>query len=202
MNTNNDIKQKIRGNSFKDHKANLLDCGKIKILEWQNPNTKCDYVKYIFDDNKIYVSDDLGEAVYKLTYTDINSFNEINIGDFHEKLTAFSDNKYCFDSDQAVERLKEWKEYLLEERKFEDDFEKQEFMDNIEGLIDGADNCSDKDEWAFNYVNGMYQDFIAHTDGSYFLWIYDIGTSIPYRIHKHLIGLQMASEQLKDSENK
>ncbi|KEI02889.1 hypothetical protein G8T76_10695 [Clostridium botulinum C/D] len=201
MNRDEELKQEIKEKWFKDHKAKLIDCGNIKILEWKKPGTIYCYTRYVFDGNKIYITGDLGEAIFNLTWNaDIHSFNDINTSYFHEKLAAFSDSKYDFDSDEAVKSLKEWKEELLQDRVFENEYEKIEFMDNISALILAADSCSSEDEWAYEYVNGEYNDFISHEDCDYWEWIYDIGRVIPSRIYGYLIGLQMASEQLKDSQ--
>lgn len=48
--------------------------------------------------------------------------------------------------------------------------------------------------------NGRFHEFIKELDYDFWEWIYDIGNETPWRIRGYLVGLQMASEQLKDAE--
>ena len=80
--------QSIR-NNFRDHIATLTEHGDLKILEWEKPGTSFYYVRYVFDGNRIYITGDLGEAVFCLTWkADIHSFN--NIGLFSRKTKRIS----------------------------------------------------------------------------------------------------------------
>ena len=84
------MENQIKDRWFKDHKAELKDLGEIQILNWKKPGTICYYIRYIFDGNKMYVSGDLGEAVFWLTWNaDVHSFNGIHIDYFAKKLRAY-----------------------------------------------------------------------------------------------------------------
>lgn len=201
MNREQKIKQTIREGWFKNHKATLTQHGDLQILDWREPGT-CEYaVRFVFDGYKMYISGDIGEAVFCLTWkADAHSFNGISTDYFMEKMSAYSSTRYDFDSDEAKKSLQEWKNELLENKEFKDEFEKEEFMDNINGLIEAVEGCSSEDEWAYEYVNGEYNDFISEEDPDYWEWIYHIGRVIPYRIYGYIVALQMASEQLKEAE--
>jgi len=187
-----DIEKEIKTYWFKKHKAILTQCGELQILDWREPGTSSYYCRYIFDNNKIYISGDIGAAVFRLTWkADINSFNDINIGYFEEKLEAYSGDRRDFDPHEAVSRIKEWKKELKENgTKFD-----KEIMAN---LIESADSCSRKEEWAYEYINGTYNDFIRELDDDYWEWVYNIGDVIPCRVKAYLIGLKMASKQLQE----
>lgn len=198
MNRECRIKEEIKNHWFKNHIATLKDYGELKVLDWKAPGTIVYYCRFVFDGNKMYVSGDIGEAVFNLTWeADVHSFDGISTSYFMEKMAAYSDDRYDFDSEEAVKALQEWKEQLLEDREFENDFERECFMNDINELIGAASNCNSEDEWARGCVNNEYYDFISENDPDYWEWIYNIGRVIPHRVYGYIVALQMASEQLK-----
>ena len=106
---------------------------------------------------------------------------------FHEKLNAYHEDKYDFDSDKTVKRLREWLNELKDNNIQYDHHEMQE-------LFQGARNCSK--EWEWVEVVHEYQDFISELEVNYWEWFYNIGRVYPMRFQSYLIGLQMASVQL------
>ena len=104
-----DIEQKIKESWFTDHVADYKKINdRISILDWGNPGTVVYRVRYVFDGNRLYISGDLGEAVFRLTWKgNPKSFKDINIHYFHEKLSAYGAPKYDFDSELAIKELKE-----------------------------------------------------------------------------------------------
>lgn len=48
-------------------------------------------------------------------------------------------------------------------------------------------------------MNGEYEADISKFDYDYWEWMYAIGNVVPYHTYGFLIGLQMASEQLKEN---
>ena len=181
---------------FRDHIAELTKLNdRVSILEWHKLGTVCYHVRYVFDGSKLYISGDLGEAVFCLTWkASIHSFDDINIHYFETKLGAYSGDRRNYNEDIAVDRLKEWRNELDES---ETDYNKDEMNE----LIYFAKSCGSKDEWAYEYVNGRFNNFISKLDTDYWEWIYDIGDEIPARVKSYLIGLKMASEQLKAKES-
>lgn len=185
------IDQKIKERWFSQHEATLTQHGELQVLDWRRPGTNTYYCRYVFDGNKLYISGDIGEAVFWLTWkASIHSFDDINVGYFEEKLQAYSEDRRDYDEDEAVKSLTEWKKQLIEDGAI---FDHEEFDE----MIAAARNCSDKNEWAYEYVNGEYHEFISDLDADYWEWIYDIGDMIPLRIRGYLVGLKMASEQIK-----
>jgi hypothetical protein len=186
-----DIDQEIREVWFKNHQAKLTQHGDLQVLEWKEQGTSMYYCRYVFDGNKMYISGDIGEAIFWLTWkASVHSFDDINLGYFESKLAAYSEDRRDFNGRKALERIKEWKSQLDEE---EEEYDTGE----MDGLIASVESCSSKNEWAHEYVNGVYHDFISDIDQDYWEWIYDIGDEIPARIRGYLTGLKMASEQLK-----
>jgi hypothetical protein len=183
-----DVEKHIRENWFKNHKATLTQHGDLQVLEWREPGTIFYYVRYVFDGNKVYISGDIGEAIYWLTWkADVHSFKNIHIDYFTEKLQAYHDNRWDFSSEKAVRRLREWLKELKDRGKKYD-------HDEMKELFEKARGCSSADEWAY-IVNET--GFISEFEPDYWEWFYKIGNDYPWRMRGYLIGLQMASEQLK-----
>ena len=179
--------QRIKDN-FKDHIATLTEHGDLMVLDWKRPNSIFYYVRYVFDGNKVYITGDLGEAVFCLTWkADKHSFNCMGLGYFHEKLKAYHEDKYDFDSEKATKRLREWLNELKGDDIEYDHYEMQE-------LFEGARGCGEEREWV--EVIRKHEDFISDLETYYWEWFYDIGRTYTTRFQSYLIGLQMASEQL------
>ena len=202
MSRNTEIKEQIKEYWFKNHKAELVKCGDMTILNWKKADSNTYYVRYIFDGYRMYVSGDIGDAVFSLTWkATLASFNELDIDYFLSKMTTCSNGKEKYCEEKASARLKEWKAELLEDKIFDNEEEKKEFLEKFDDLISGAEGCTSTEQWAWEYVNSdTFCEFISENDCDYWEWIYNIGTVIPYHNFAYLIGLKMAYEQLKVKE--
>lgn len=201
MNREEQIRKEIKECWFKDHKAELINYGDITVLNWRNPKSSSYYVRYVFDGYRMYISGDIGEAVFNLTWkATLESFQDLYLGYFYSKMATCSNGKTEYDSGEAVKELEKWKQELLEEKEFEDEDEKEEFINTIDEMISDANSCNSPEEWGWSYVNEKYSEFISENDHDYWEWIYKIGDVAPYHNYAYLIGLKMAYEQLsKDS---
>ncbi|HBV97429.1 MAG: hypothetical protein JL50_08340 [Peptococcaceae bacterium BICA1-7] len=183
-----DTDREIREHWFKDHIATYTEQGEIKVLQWKKPGTICYYVRYVFDGCKMYVSGDLGEAVFCFTETaELHIQSRYDLDYFEGKLRAYDGDRRDFDNDKAVKRLREWLKELKEDGNGYD-------HDNMRELFERARECSRQDDWKF--IVNDYSDFISELDQDYWDWMYGIGDEIPLRIQSYLIGLKMAAEQL------
>ncbi len=202
------IKQEIKEHWFPEHKAILTKQGDLTVLNWRKEGTVCYAVRYVFDGDKMYITGDIGEALFWLTWkADVHSFNGISTPYFMEKMRAFSDERYDFDSNEVKEELEEWKNRILEDRlpidadeEDKENFEREEFIDKMDDLIGEVDNCNTSSMWAGIVNSEHYNSFISEYDCDYWEWMYSIGNVVPARIYGYIVGLQMASEQLKESE--
>ena len=187
-----DVENYIMKHWFKDHKAELIDLGEIQILNWKKPGAGVYRVRYVFDGYMMYISGDIGTAVFRLTWkADIHSFNGISIDYFSEKLSAFSDERWDFDNEKAIKRLREWLKDQKEQGKAYDHDEMREFFDDVR-------NCMSCSEWA--EITHRYESLISKLDQDYWEWFHEIGRDYPSRMQGYLVGLKMASEQLKAAE--
>lgn len=198
MSRDNKIKEEIRDYWFKDHKAILDTYGNLKVLAWKNPTSNSYYIKYIFDGHKIYISGDVGDAIFTFTSNvDIHSFDDMPCGYFLSKMTTCSNGEYEFDGCKAKNRLEQWKDELLKRKEFYDKAEKESFVKTINNMAEDAFSCDSEEQWAWEFVNNKYSEFISENELDYHEWIYTIGNAIPYHNFAFLIGLQMASKQIK-----
>lgn len=100
---------------FKNHKANFRDLREIQILDWKQDNTICGSIRYVFDGNRLYISGDYGHSVYWLTWKGTpQSFKDINLGYFYEKIEAHEGDKYSFDEKTAIEQIKYHMAWMFE----------------------------------------------------------------------------------------
>ncbi len=84
MKTHEEIQKEIREEWFKDHKATLETHGDITVLDWKRPGSNFYYCRYVFDGHRVYISGDIGEAVFLLTWkAGIDAFNKISVHYFH-----------------------------------------------------------------------------------------------------------------------
>jgi len=188
-----DIRKEIRERWFENHIATLTLQGNLQVLDWRNPKCFSYHCRYVFDREFVYISGDLGEAVFRLTWNaSIHSFDGIYSGYFHQKISAFNVNeeKWAFDADKAVARLREWLKNLKEHGRKYDHDEMRQFFEE-------ARECRSKSEWAYTINN--HHDFLSELDQDLCEWMYSAGEEIPNRVLAYLIGLQMASEQIKAS---
>ncbi|WP_027633418.1 hypothetical protein [Clostridium hydrogeniformans] len=201
------IEQEIKERWFKNHVAQFERLNdRVSTLTWRAPNSSFYYVRYIFDGSKLYVSGDMGEAVFCLTEkTDINTIKDYNIHYFHSKMTAFCGGKYSFDSDEAIERLKEEIEEANENRDIDEDGVQEETEKNnhinsyisvINMLIKESKSCINKSGWEYE-ISQVY-DELTDYDPDCSEWIFKAGDVIPNRVYGYLIGIKMSFEQLKE----
>ena len=187
-----DIQERIKEHWFKDHVAELIQHDDLQVLKWGNPKDFSYRCRYVFDREFIYISGDIGEAVFRLTWNaSIHSFDNIHIHYFYEKLSAYSGSKVKFYPDKAVESLREWLKNIKDRKKKYDHDEMKELFEEVR-------ECSSDSEWA--YIVNRHYNFISELEQDPQEWIYKAGDEIPDRIYGYLIGLQMASEQVKKAD--
>lgn len=212
-----DVKTEIREEWFKDHKAEYEKIGDIAILRWGMPGSNIYRVRYVFDYNKIYITGDIGDAIFKI-YDEITLEKacELDIHYFHKKLITIGEDKWSFNSELAIKYLDEKIEEITqdkyeylgldedgagvreslsekEERKIE---EYDNYITTMNNLKETADRCTLREHW----VTQIYLDHIDELeeyDQEYYEWIFNIGNEIPNSVQAFLIGLKMANEQLK-----
>ncbi len=174
---------------FRDHQAKLKDLGDIQILDWKKPGTSAYRIRYVFDGYMMYVSGDLGEAVFELTWkANVYSFDDVSIQYFAQKLKAYCEDRWNFSNQKAVKRLQECLKDIKSDGVTYD-------HNSMHDLFQEARDCSTTWEWA--EIVRSHEDWISELDQDYWEWLYDIGNEYPAWLQSYLVGLKMASRQLK-----
>ncbi|HWP52212.1 MAG TPA: hypothetical protein VN626_11000 [Clostridia bacterium] len=181
--------------AFKNHKATLTECGNgISILQWSRPNTNCYAIRYVMDGGRLYITGDLGEAVFCLTWkATVNSFKDVSFDYFHEKLQAIKRGEdYDFSEEKAIESIKYY---------FGDSQEEwgDEERDYYQELLDAPKDCNSPDNWAF-WLNT--HDGWSDINPDACEWLYDCGNIYSFWFIAYLIGLKMAAAQLAEQAAK
>lgn len=196
--TDEQLALSIRNEWFKNHKATIESHGPVTILDFKAPRTASYAIRYLFSENNVFITGDIGDAVFRLTWpAAINSFSVIHIEYFLEKLTAHSGDRWKYDTLTALDEFTEF----INEFSFTDNEhinEKVTLQNDILQIIKNTDNQSEYEHSIYNYSD--MNEFTSF-DSEDFATIADFGKTTPTRFYAYLEGLKMASEQL-NNQNK
>lgn len=186
--------KEIRENWFSEHIAEYKTYDDIKVLRWAKPNSWMYGCNYVFQGCNLYISGDIGEAVFCFTEkADVKRIAQYSLSYFKSKLRAFCEPEEDFNSDKAIKRLREWLKELKEYDKTYDHDQMKDFFAEI------REECISKS--GFISILHKYDDLIGDLDVDYWEWMPNCGDETPIRLEGYLIGLQMASEQLTSEPN-
>ena len=188
---------------FKNHKINVKEIENIKIIDFKTPGTNEYYIRYIFDNDKIIVTGDLGSAIYEwngcITLKKISIMGPHN---FNQKCSCSSEGKQEWCGDIAEKGLTEhWEsnfkeeyERLLLEADNEIDYDYTR-LDELEEIKDCLDDLIENSEDYIEYSSIARKYYIDYeSDG----WIHELGNRIPIRHKLHLFGLKVIGRELEE----
>ncbi len=191
--------EKRMEDDFKDHKAEYSVYSRedgddtIEVLRWRKPGSSMYYVQYIMKGGNLFVSGDLGEAIYQwYECQSLEWVSKLDLSYFKGKCQAsevgrdFSD----WDEGEAEKRIQEhFKEYYDEENR-------ENMRDNFE-RTGGTSSLFNEQDWHIWLNEYGYQIL-----GSEYYEYGNVGKVISYRCEAHLFGLKMAMEQLAQEAQK
>lgn len=194
----------IRNNWFKDHVATVTEHDGVTILDWRKPGTFMYSVKYVMVGNKLFISGDIGDAVYDLTWNaTIESFDTVNLSYFSGKLSCSSRDRWNFDDETANQQLDEWLDESIHDLTDDsgdaiDDYHERIIQQCKEIHRDLRSAVSEyHNEAVYKHeVWRCYQEY-DDTDAEEFEMISEFGRQLPNEFIAYLLGIQMANEQLK-----
>lgn len=183
------MKQEIRENWFSNHVAEFEGGNGLQVVYWGEPGTSMYRTKYVLSDNNVFISGDIGEAVYSLTcQATLENIRGFNLGYFTGKLEAFCESRWDFDQSLAKKELRQyWDEYELDNC-YEDS---KEIYEGILSAIDESNSMESYQAW----LMPVYQNTSVDSDTMEYIW--DLGKRMPARLIGYWVGLQMVIEQLK-----
>lgn len=187
------VKEEIRSHWFKDHIAEIKGVEGLQVIIWGEPGTNMYRTKYVLSGNNVFISGDIGEAVYSLTCTaTLKNIKDFDLHYFTGKLSASCGERWNFNADLAKKELKEyWNEYELNRIK-----DSREIYDGIRSAIDESSSMESYRAW----LMPVYQNTSVDSDVMEGVW--DLGKEMPHRLIGYWVGLQMIIEQLEQKEFK
>lgn len=190
--------EEIREQWFVKHKATVTELDGVTILDWRNPDTFMYALKYVMVDNKLYISGDLGNAVYDLTWSaTLNSFHDVNLSYFTGKLSCSSRDKYNFSEELAITQIKEHFIEWCDVDEISEMDEKE--LDLYEQLIAEAAEWDNHNQFSLMGVWSIYNDSnIEWFDSESASIIADCGRELSGSVIAYWLGLKMAVEHIRD----
>lgn len=100
----------IRNEWFKDHKATITKLSdRITTIDWKRDGSGFYAVRYVFDGDKLYITGDIGQALYWLTWQGTAaSFKDVHFGYFNEKRECSSRSPFEYNSDAFDKEVDEY----------------------------------------------------------------------------------------------
>ena len=187
-------------NKFKDHVAELTEVNGTQIVFWHKPGTVIYSMNVIYSKNFIYISGDLGDAVFKTTW--ITNYKNCGNNDFYYllgKLSCTNRGEKIWLSDECIKDIDEWHKETIEYA-IDDEAPKEylvrlkEFAEELKYYTD------DKYEYMSNLQNSNLDDFDEPTES--YLW--GAGERINDIMYYYWVALRMIAEYLnkeKEVEN-
>lgn len=194
MNFMDRAKKEIKEEWFKNHVAEIKGEEGLQVIYWGKSGTNSYRTKYVLSGNNVFISGDIGEAVYSLTCSaTLDNIKDFNLGYFTGKLEAFCEDRWDFDQSLAKKELIEyWDEYKINEKY--DDAKKI-----YNGILSAIDESTSLDAYRA-WLMPVYQNTSVDSDTLEVFW--DFGKRMPYRLIGFWVGLQMVIEQLSNKEGK
>lgn len=184
---------------FRSHVAKLKDLGEVQVLYWDSPKCTDHAIKYVFSGCNVFISGDVGSAVFCLTEkSDPHKVAKYNLDYLLGKMEAFSESKYHFDEDKALDELDKW--YWDKVSEYEDEDNEDEidsFKYYAEQLDDAAKNWSDCESFEHAVYTICMDADERYLDGEDAEYLSKYGRMLNPRLISYHLGLQMAMEQFE-----
>ncbi|MBR3223400.1 MAG: hypothetical protein IKF72_14370 [Kiritimatiellae bacterium] len=209
MNYIEDIEDKVKSfvNVFRDHKAELTQCGTLSALDWRRPGTGVYAVRFVFDSDRyndaVYITGDFGQAVILPTcrarlremaiwFTSRTDKLNVNVGYFMEKMATSGDRYEWTRNDWIEDFKKHCEDYGL--------IPPEDFIDDVEGIWSSSVEFYDDQP---PRISEKARKDLEKMDPDYWEWVYDCGKRVDARVIAWLVALRLAYEQTEckaDSE--
>lgn len=163
--------------NFKKHKANLMDYGNIKVLDFKNPDSNEYRIRFLFEEDycRLHITGDLGSLIacnfYNMTYEKFSGFVN-DTGYFEQKIDCLDRAIYYYDEEQARKDIKEYinehhlGEYIIEYKGFDFQSDEENINDFINDVLEdflntngigpkGVDKLIDIDEYMYDEIDSF-----------------------------------------------
>ena len=163
--------------NFKKHKANLMDYGNIKVLDFKNPDSNEYRIRFLFEEDycRLHITGDLGSLIacnfYNMTYEKFSGFVN-NTGYFEQKIDCLDRDIYYYDEEKSRKEIKEYinehhlGEYIIEYKGFDFQSDEENINDFINDVLEdflntngigpkGVDKLIDIDEYMYDEIDSF-----------------------------------------------
>ena len=163
--------------NFKKHKANLMDYGNIKVLDFKNPDSNEYRIRFLFEEDycRLHITGDLGSLIacnfYNMTYEKFSGFVN-DTGYFEQKIDCLDRAIYYYDEEKARKDIKEYinehhlGEYIIEYKGFDFQSDEENINDFINDVLEdflntngigpkGVDKLIDIDEYMYDEIDSF-----------------------------------------------
>jgi hypothetical protein len=194
-----EIERYIEKKWFKNHVATVSETDCATILDWSAPGTNKYSVRYIFAGRNLYVSGDIGDAIFNLTWrATIESFDDIELGYLLGKLSCHSRERWHFDEELAIKELNEWYEdatYGTRDNKNAYVQELDRITANVSRFIVEVSDHKEFERRLIAYYRDNTFDYIDSED---FAMFYDFGKKLP---NDKELAIKKLNEWYEDAKN-
>lgn len=186
-------KQEIQNTWFHEHVATIEGGEGLQVIHFGKPGANMYRVKYVLSGNNLFISGDIGDAVYTLTCAaTLANLKDFNLSYLTGKLTASSEARWCFNENNAKKELREfWKAYKMDR------------YDDAKAIYKGilhAINEAHSFEGYRAHLDSVYHN--TSVSGDDLEQAYDFGKEMPMHLIAYWVGLQMAMEHLAAKKEK
>ena len=187
---------------FKDHKVIYTELAEgMTVVDFCKPGTHVYALRYIYSGHYVYVSGELGCAVFDCTWQ-TKPVDKVwgSLWYVFEKLRASEYGRDCMDFDSKV-CMEKIHDMLLETdsdgvTRYEPGVWTQDERETYNELLHAAENWSSRDGWAMAIQEIEQNNSISDLDSDWWEWLYNAGDVMPASIVGIITGLQIVSEML------
>ena len=184
--------------SFKDHIAELTEFNGVQVVRFHKPDTNCYSMNVIYQGRFIYISGDLGEAVFDTTWkTTYKNCSNANFGYLMGKLSCITYGKKSYDQQTCVDNIKEWKEEHIEQQKDWGEYT-EEYSKKLDYFVEDA-ICNSEQEYL--WINFL-QNYIEDVGEDYESELWTAGDKLNDRLYYYWIALRKIHEYLGGYEER
>ncbi|WP_031422964.1 hypothetical protein [Exiguobacterium sp. NG55] len=190
-------KTEIRERWFENHKVKSIEGEKgLQRIIWGAEGTNMYQINYVLAGRNVFVSGDLGDAIYSLTCAaTLENIKDFNLSYFTKKLSTSEHPKYDFDSKLAKAEIEE---YFIDMCDVSDinDLEEED-GELFAGLTSETEEWSTCDQFStviYSIYSNTSVDWFDSESASY---VSDCGKKLSHALISYWLGLQMVIEQLE-----
>lgn len=182
----------IKKNWFSNHVATVTKHGSVTILDWKNPK-HVDGIRYVFLENDLFVTGGYNQAVYHFHEPPtVERLEKMDAGMFLVFLRCGYSVRWDLEPEIAEKQLENWYDVTSKETREEEKEALYQLHQNIKQLIWNSEDVS-------RYETGIQQLLQDTPFIKEYSSLVHLGKQIPLAYVSHLLGIQMAIEQLRSN---